>query len=255
MGLVLVTGATGGLGRELVPRLVSAGYDVRVLSRQDRPARPDGVEAVRGDVLTGEGLERAVSGVDAVVHSATSAFRRVRRTEVVGTRSLIAAAARAGGPHFLYMSIVGVDRHPYPYYKAKRAAEMTVEAGGLRYTILRATQFHSLLDGLLTRMARLPVLPVPRGIRFQPVATGEVADRLVMLVDNGPSRHAPDIGGPEVRDLDDLARSWMQAHDRSRRVVHIPVVGRVARAFKAGVNLCPEHADGTVTWEAWLAAS
>jgi hypothetical protein len=47
----------------------------------------------------------------------------------------------------------------------------------------------------------------------------------------------------------------MQARDRARRVVHIPVAGRVAGAFKAGVNLCPEHADGTVTWEAWLAAS
>ena len=255
MGLVLVTGATGGLGRELVPRLVSAGHDVRVLSRQDRPARPDGVEAVRGDVLTGVGLDRAVSGVDTVVHCATSPFRRVRRTEVDGTRSLVAAAARAERPHFLYMSIVGVDRHPLPYYKAKRAAEMTVEAGGLPYTIFRATQFHSLLDGFLTRMARLPVLPVPRGVRFQPVATDEVADRLVTLVDNGPSRRAPDMGGPEVRAFDDLAGSWMRLRDRTRRVVHIPIAGGVARAFRAGVNLCPEHADGSVTWEAWLAAS
>ena len=255
MGLVLVTGATGGLGRALVPRLVSAGYDVRILSRQDRPARPDGVEAVRGDVLTGHGLDRAVSGVDAVVHCATSAFRRVRRTEVNGTRSLIEASVRAGGPHFLYMSIVGVDRHPLPYYKAKRAAELTVEGGGTPYTIFRATQFHSLLDRFLSGMARLPVLPVPRHVRFQPVATDEVAARLVTLVDGGPSGRAPDMGGPEVRSFDDLARSWMRARGRSRRVVRVPVAGRAARAFKAGVNLCPDHPDGTVTWDEWLAAS
>jgi len=151
MALVLVTGGTGQLGREVVPRLVSGGHDVRLLSRQDRPSRPDGVEAVRGDVLTGDGLDRAVTGVDVVVHCATSPFRRTRRTEVDGTRRLT-VAARGGRPHVVYISIVGVDRHPLPYYKAKRSADMAIEAAGLPYTILRATQFHSLLDAFLTRI-------------------------------------------------------------------------------------------------------
>jgi uncharacterized protein YbjT (DUF2867 family) len=253
MALVLVTGGTGQLGREVVPRLVSAGHDVRLLSRQDRPPRPDGVEAVRGDVLSGDGLDRAVSGVDVVIHCATSPFRRTTRTEVDGTRQLTVAASSARRPHVVYMSIVGVDRHPLPYYKAKRAAEMVVEAAGLPYTILRATQFHSLLDGLLTRLARLPVLPVPRGVRFQPVDAGEVAARLVALVGTGPSRQVADMGGPEVRGFDDLARAWLRARGRSRRVVGFPIAGRAARAFKEGVNLCPAQKDGTCTWEDWLA--
>jgi uncharacterized protein YbjT (DUF2867 family) len=141
-----------------------------------------------------------------------------------------------------------------PYYKAKRAAELVVEASSVPYTIFRATQFHSLLDGFLTRLARLPVLPVPRHVRFQPVATGEVAARLVELVHNGPSGRAPDMGGPEVRAFDDLAHSWLRARGRSRRVLQLPTAGRVARAFKNGVNLCPERADGIVTWEEWLRA-
>src|SRR5437879_6537188 len=103
MALVLVTGGTGQLGREVVPRLVSGGHDVRLLSRQDRPSRPDGVEAVRGDVLTGDGLDRAVAGVDVVVHCATSPFRRTTRPEADGpprltwpARGCAPAAGRTG---------------------------------------------------------------------------------------------------------------------------------------------------------------
>jgi uncharacterized protein YbjT (DUF2867 family) len=244
------------LGREVVPRLVAAGHDVRLFSRQDRPSRPDGVEAVRGDVSTGDGVDRAMAGVDTLVHCATSPFRRVRRTEIDGTRRLIAAAENARCSHVVYMSIVGVDRNPLPYYKAKHAAERLVAAGNVPYSILRATQFHSLLDGFLSTMARLPVLPTPRGLRFQPVATDEVAARLAALVDGGgPQGRADDMGGPEVRAFDDLARAWMQARGRTKRLVHLPLVGRTGRAFRAGVNLCPEQAGGTCTWEEWLAAS
>jgi uncharacterized protein YbjT (DUF2867 family) len=252
MSLVLVTGGTGQLGRAVVPRLVSSGHDVRLLSRQDRPSRPDGVEAVRGDVLTGDGLDRAVSGVDVVVHCATSPLRHATRTEVDGTRRMTVAASAARRPHVVYTSIVGVDRHPLPYYKAKRAAEMVIEAAGLPYTILRTTQFHSLLDGFLTRLARLPVLPAPRGVRFQPIDTTEVAARVVGLVGAGPAGQVADMGGPEVRDFDDLARAWLHARGQSRRIVGFPIAGRVARAFKQGVNLCPAHRDGAITWEDWL---
>jgi uncharacterized protein YbjT (DUF2867 family) len=243
------------LGRRVVPRLVAAGHDVRLLSRSDRPIRPNGVEAARGDVSTGDGIDRAVAGVDTVVHCATSPFRKVRRTEIDGTRRLITAAARAGCSHLVYMSIVGVDRNPLPYYKAKYAAERLVAAAPVPHTIFRATQFHELIDGLLAGMARLPVLLVPRHLRFQPIATDEVAARLATLVDRGPQGRADDMGGPEVRTFEDLARTWMRVRGRTRPVVHVPFVGRTARAFRAGVNLCPEHADGTRTWEAWLGGS
>src|SRR4030081_2777557 len=112
MSLVLITGGTGQLGRAVVPRLVSSGHDVRLLSRQDRPSRPDGVEAVRGDVLTGDGLARAVSGVDVVVHCATSPLRHATRTEVDGTRRMTVAAASAGPPPPVVLTAIRrVDPH------------------------------------------------------------------------------------------------------------------------------------------------
>lgn len=242
---ILVTGGTGVLGRQLVPRLIAAGHRVRILTRKERPDVADGVTAVHGDLRSGDGVAAAATGVETIVHAATNPVR-ARKTDVEGTRRLIEAN---GDAHLLYVSIVGVDRNPLPYYKRKWEAEQLVESTARRWTVLRATQFHDLLDKAFRPM---PVLLAPRGFRFQVVDAGEVADRIVELVDAGPSRRAPDIGGPEVRDLDDLARTWAHARNTRRPVVRPPVTGRSARAFRAGANLCPEHADGTITWEQWL---
>ncbi|MBV8162065.1 MAG: NAD(P)H-binding protein, partial [Acidimicrobiia bacterium] len=152
VGTVLVTGGTGVLGSYLVPRLVGRGHHVRTLSRHplgaskpstSSPTARQGVDNVRGDVRTGEGVEAAAAGCDTVVHAATNAGWRARETEVEGTRH-VAEAARRAGAHLLYVSIVGVDRHRLPYYRAKWAAEQVVEASGAGWTILRATQFHEL---------------------------------------------------------------------------------------------------------------
>src|SRR5439155_8289458 len=160
MGTVLVTGGTGTLGRAVVRRLRDEGRGVRVLSRR---ARGDGV--VTGDLRTGAGLAKAVRDVDVVVHCATD--RRFGRTDVAGTDQLIEAARAAGGPHLVFISIVGVDRVPYGYYQRKLAAERHIEASGLPYTILRATQFHDLVLAVLRVLARPPVMPLPAGLSDQ----------------------------------------------------------------------------------------
>src|SRR5947209_15471757 len=121
MATVLVTGGSGVLGSYLVPKLQARGHEVRALSRH-----PVGPNAVRGDVRTGEGIEAAAAGCEAVVHAATN-LRRARETEVEGTRHVV-DAARAAGAHLIYVSIVGCDRHRLPYYKAKWEAEQVVEA-------------------------------------------------------------------------------------------------------------------------------
>jgi uncharacterized protein YbjT (DUF2867 family) len=125
---VLVTGGTGGLGRELVPRLAAAGHAVRVMSRRTAPAGATG-EWARADLVTGDGLDEAVRGVDVVVHAASNALQDTRATDVDGTRRLAEACKRAGVANLLYVSIVGVDRIGHPYYRAKWDAERALARG------------------------------------------------------------------------------------------------------------------------------
>lgn len=245
MAAVLVTGGTGTLGRHLVPQLRSAGHDVRVLSRTAGP------DVVTGDLSSGSGLATALDGIDTVVHAATDPVRP-KRVEITGTTNLIEAARAAGGPKLLYVSIVGVDRHPLPYYKVKRSAEQLVEASGLPWTVFRATQFHELLDKGIAMM-RGPRF-APLGFQFQVLAASDAAGRIVDLVGSGEAGHAADMGGPEVRELHDLTRTWLRARGKRRPVVRVPLPGRIAGAFRRGVNTCPDHADGTITWEQWLAS-
>lgn len=255
MTVVLVTGGTGELGSLVVQRLLADGDEVRVLSRRAAPRASGemGVRQVVGDLTTGSGLAEAVDGVDAVVHCASDP-RRPTAVDVEGTRRLVEAAAANGRPHLVYVSIVGVDRIPLGYYRAKLAAERLVEGSGLPFSIQRATQFPSLIRSLLGAQSRLPVLLCLRGFRFQPVAADEVADRLVRHVRTGPSGRASDMGGPQVVALEDLARTWLTATGRRRIVLRVPVPGKVGRAFRAGANLCPDEAVGVRTWAQSLAA-
>lgn len=142
MAEVLVTGATGTLGSHVARRLLDRGHCVRALSRGGRVPIA-GAEAVRGDLASGEGLEEASRGLDAIVHCATAggslSSRTLRATDVEGTRRLLAAAHRSASPHVLYPSIVGIDEIPFAYCRAKLAEERIVEDSGLPWTILRAT--------------------------------------------------------------------------------------------------------------------
>ena len=246
---VLVTGGTGILGRKLVERLRANSHEVRVMSH--RPGAGD----VTGDLATGEGLAGAVEGVDAIAHCASSPLRKVMDTDVQGAGRLMKAARDAGGSaHVLYISIVGIDRFPrLRYYQAKLSVERTVEASDLPWTILRATQFHDLIAFVLSRLVRAPaVMPVPRHFRFQPVDPGEVAGRMADLLEAGPSEKVDDMGGPEVRVMGDLARSYLDARGARRRLLEVPLPGPTAAGFRRGDNTCTGHARGTVTWEEWL---
>lgn len=251
MSTVLVTGGTGDLGSKLVERFVAAGDTIRVLSRRPRPAEAT-TDWAQGDMETGDGLLEAVKGTDLVVHAATGGGTRAK-ADVPGTRNLLAACKEAGTPHFFYISIVGTERIPLGYYKAKLECERVIEASGVPWSNLRATQFHALMDGFLRMFSRVPfVLPAPKAFKFQPIDTGEVADRMVEDAAKGPSGRLPDIGGPEVLTFGDMAKEWQQASGKRRPIINVPLFGGVARGYKAGYNCTPEHAEGKVTWAEWL---
>ncbi|MFF2549830.1 SDR family oxidoreductase [Nocardia sp. NPDC058058] len=240
MGKFLVTGGTGVLGRVAVERLRAGGHEVRVLSRRA------GAGTHVGDLVSGAGVGAAAAGVDAIVHAASNG-RRFGNTDVAQTDTVIRAATEAGVGNLVYVSIVGIERIPFRYYRNKVACERRIVESGVPHTILRATQFHELIASALFAAGRLPITPLPLDFRFQPVAAAEVAVRTAELATGTPLGFAPDFGGPEVLTLRELIDIWRQVHARPR-VVPMPLPGRIAKGFRAGFNTCPEHTDGTLSW-------
>lgn len=243
---ILVTGGTGFLGSQVVDRLQTADCNVQVLSHRERPG------TIQADLLTGEGLAQAVAGIDTIIHCASSPTNP-RQVDVEGTKRLLQAAEQAGVSHFVYISIVGVDRNPfYPYYGMKLEAERSIERSSIGWTILRATQFHEFVRMLIQALDRLPIMLMPKGVLLQPIQASEVADRLVELALAAPAGRVTDIGGPEIWTAANLARAYFKASGRKRRVVELPIPGKVAHAFRTGAQLCPDQKYGKVGWEAFL---
>lgn len=240
---VLVTGATGRLGKLLPDPLRAAGHTVRQLSR-----RGAGPEGVRGDLATGVGLAAAAGQAEVIVHAASDPRGDPWAVDVAGTRRLVEAVDRGRLRHLVYVSIVGVDRIPYGYYRAKFAAEQVLVASGLPVTLLRATQFHGFVDELLGMAHRGPVLPVPRDWHVAPVDAGEVAACIAGLVGAAPSGGVVQFGGPEDRSVAELAREWARRHAPETRVVALPVPGKLSAAFRDGAAVPSGGARGRITY-------
>jgi uncharacterized protein YbjT (DUF2867 family) len=230
----------------VLPRLIAEGYDVRPMSRHARP----GWRAA--DLATGAGLAEAVRGADMVVHLASGSGKS-RDTDIEGTRRLVAAAQETGVRHLVYVSIVGIERVPVPYYKVKLAAEELVRAGAVPWTILRATQFPELVDRLLTASSKLGVLVEDRSLVVQPVHVEDVAGRIAQLLAVGPSGDV-EFGGPQALRFEELARAWQGARGSRRPVLPIRVPGRAGRELRAGALTTSAAPAGTHTWADYLAA-
>lgn len=244
---ILVTGGTGTLGGHVVPLLRASGHDVRILTRHARPAT-DGIAYVTGDLLKGEGVEAAVDGVETVLHLAGGP-----KGDDEATRTLVRAASRAGVGHLLYISVIGADRVPLAWMRTKLESERAVAGSGIPWTTLRAAQFHDLAFTMVEKMAKLPVFPVPGGLRLQPVDAREVAARLAELALGAPSGLVPDLTGPDVHDLAALARPYLGLLGRRRPMLPVRIPGKAGRAYRAGANLTLDGAQaGKRTWKEFL---
>lgn len=254
MSTVLVTGGTGTLGRAVVARLLNGPHRVRILSHQAQPVMPAAVEVAPGDLVSGAGLRGAAAGVEVIIHCATNWRDPHMRTDVAGTRALLEAARAGGVPHILYISIVGVDQTEYPYYRAKREAEQMVEQSGLPWTVLRATQFHPFVQFLLQSCGAdtQPEVVVPGGIRLQSIDVGEVANRLVLLMERGPSGRVPELGGPQILSLEDMAQIYVRLRGRQAAIRAVEPTDEMYTMMRTGIIVTSAHAEGKITWEQYL---
>ncbi|WP_077800638.1 SDR family oxidoreductase [Streptomyces sp. JHA26] len=245
---ILVTGGTGTLGGHVVPLLQQAGHDVRILARKPRESA-NGIEYFAVDLMTGEGIDAALRGVETVLHLAGS-----NKGDDKVARTLVDAAKKAGVRHIVYISVIGTDTMPLGWFKTQLEAERIIIDSGIPWSMLRAAQFHDIVWMMAQKMAKMPVVPAPGGLQFQPVDSREVAARLVELTLGEPAGRVPDLAGPKVYPLGDLLRSYLAAQGKRRPMLPVRMPGKAGKAYRAGQNLALKGNDvGKRTWEEFLA--
>lgn len=241
---IAVAGATGNIGARVVAALQAAGHEVVAISRSS------GV-----DLSTGEGLDAALDGVQAVV-DAISAPPTDRDSTVdylgTATRNLLAAEARAGVGHHVLLSIVGIHGiDGNPHYAGKREQERLIEAGPVPWTIVPATQFHDFAEmvvGWTEQDGRAEIAP----LLVQPIDPDDVAAVLAEVAVGAPQGRYADVAGPQTQDLVDLARRTLAA--RGREVTLVPTWSSIFSVEMAGNALLP-GADARIaptTFDHWL---
>ncbi|MGO4491772.1 SDR family oxidoreductase [Arthrobacter sp. 2YAF22_2] len=260
MSKICVAGGTGQVGREVVRQALAGGHQVAVLSRN--PPAPEtaghegGAEYFRGDVTTGEGLAAALAGADVVIDCLEGRAGKALKTFADGGARLLAAAQEAGVRTAVMLSIVNCDRSSLGYYKSKAAKEQAYGRSGLETLVVRATQFHSLLARVFAAGAKVRLIPVVKGARFQPIAPAEVAAALLegaLTAPSGERHRIRTVGGPEIIGMRELARTWQQASGARGRLVELPLPGGMGKYLRAGDNLATAERHGTQTFEGWLA--
>lgn len=244
---IAVAGATGNIGARTVSFLVRNGHDVVPISR-----------SLGIDVLTGEGLDAALDGVDSLVDAISSPPISPDETrEYFGTttRNLLAAEERAGVRHHVLLSIVGISRTTggTAHYSGKREQERLIEEGRVPWTIVPATQFHDFAALAASWTERDGVATIAP-LLIQPIAPDDIAEILAEVAAGEPQGRYVDVAGPETQDLVDMAR---RTHDvLGRRVQLVPTWSGPLDVSMAGNVLLPgENARiAPTTFDQWLAA-
>ncbi|WP_072687303.1 SDR family oxidoreductase [Rhodococcus marinonascens] len=239
-----VVGGTGLVGSKVVARARQSGVETVVI------ARSTGV-----DLMTGDGLDAALVGCDAVVDVSNKTVMRARpavRYFSQAAANLVAAAERAGVGHLVTLSIVGIDAINFGYYLGKRAQEHRVRASAVPWTIVRATHFFEYPEPLLASKSR--AIAIPR-ILCQPVAADDVAKFLLRTSQQDPAWGTLAIAGPRQEQVVDMARRIVAARHLRRLVVPVTMPGKVGKAMATG-GLIPQgdYLRTTTSFDDYLAA-
>ena len=234
---VLLTGARGFVGGEVLRQLLAAGYEVAAVSRHLRGGTvPPGVIQVAADV-TGKEWVRWCEGCAAAIHlvgilrEAPRAGATFERAHVRATEAVIAGCRSLGIPRLVHMSALGARAGAAtPFHRSKWQAEEAVRASGLEWTIFRPSLIFGPGDGFATTLVpalrRLPVFPVfgDGNYGVQPVAVEEVAHCLVNALARPETvGETYEVGGPEVLTYNELLRRMAAALGLRRAFVHVPL--------------------------------
>jgi uncharacterized protein YbjT (DUF2867 family) len=244
---IAVAGATGNIGARTVAFLERWGHAVVPISR-----------SLGVDLITGEGLDAALEGVDAVVDAISSPPISPAETRAyfgTTTTNLLAAEERTGVRHHVLLSIVGINRMDggTAHYTGKREQERLVEEGRVPWTIVPATQFHdfaALASSWTERVGVATIAP----LLVQPIAPDDIAEILAEIAVGEPQGRYVDVAGPETQDLVDMARRTNEV--LGRKVKLVPTwSGPLDESMAGNVLLPGENARiAPTTFDQWLAA-
>jgi uncharacterized protein YbjT (DUF2867 family) len=244
---IAVAGATGNIGARTVSALERDGHDVVPISR-----------SLGVDLLTGDGLDAALNGVDAVVDTVSSPPvdpDETRTYFATATTNLLAAEERAGVRHHVLLSIVGIDRTDggTAHYAGKREQERLVEAGRVPWTIVPATQFHD-FAAMAASWTEHDGVAIIAPLLVQPIAPDDIAAILAEVATGAPQRRHVDVAGPEPQDLVDMARRTHAVLGHDVRLIP-SWSGPLGLEMAGNVLLPAENARiAATTFDQWLAA-
>ena len=234
-GMILVTGATGFIGRALVRHLSGAGMQVRVLLRSspNSPRLPRGVpvEVAVASLNDERAIRAALRGVDQIYHLATAGTKGRRgnllKTDIEGTRVLAQVAASAGIERLIFLSHLGADRaSAYPIQKSKGIAEDHIRKSGVPYTIIRSSVIFGPEDRFTNSLARLlraapGFFPIPSDGRMllQPLWVEDLVTCMLWALQNPDMvNQTYEIGGGEYFSLRQVLQKVMSV-THTRRVI------------------------------------
>jgi uncharacterized protein YbjT (DUF2867 family) len=245
---IVVIGGTGLIGGKTTAILRQGGHEAVAASPKS------GINAI-----TGEGLKAALAGAQVVIDLANSpSFDDKAVLEFFETsgRNLLAAEAAAGVRHHVALSIVGSERTPdNGYFRAKVAQEKLIEAAGIPYTIVRATQFMEFLGTIAASSAEGNTIRLSPGL-FQPIAADDVAALVADLALEAPRNGIVDIAGPECAPFNEIIARYLKAVGDPREVVRDPEArywgGRVEERSLVPLG---EARLGRIGLEEWLRRS
>lgn len=252
MNKILVTGGTGKFGQEVCKQLIQKGFEVNILSSGKNPDVPYYTKIYSGDLTDISSLNDAVSNSDIIIHCATNP-RNSGIVDIEGTKNLLQLANQKQIKHFIYISIVGVDKSSFPYYQSKFEVEKMIQESNLPFSILRATQFHDMiLDRFIKPFEEEGSLKIPQKMRFQSIAIEDVAEKLVSLTIESPINKIEIIAGSDVYTIEEMTQIYLEVSGRTDKIEPSLYDQEIHELFRSGVNLCDNCKTEKTTWKDFL---
>lgn len=243
---ILVTGATGFVGRRLVTALCEQQRTVRCLVRQSDPRLPAAAEQVRGDLLEPLTLRDALRKVDVayyLVHSMAGGQTDFERRDRLAAEYFAAAASRAGVKRVIYLGGLGETGDDLSHHLAsRREVADLLKQGNYRTTIFRAAVIigagGASYEMIKSLVERLPLMITPRWVstRCQPIAVGDVIHYLTgCLDDERTAGEAFDIGGPEILSYREMMQRFARICGRTNLLVPVPLLTPKLSSYWVGL--------------------